>query len=282
MMYKSYAKINLAINIFNKLDNGYHELDMIMAQINLYDKLTFKIINEDEIIINCNNKIIPTNQNNLIYQVITKVKNTFNITKGVKVDLYKIIPSRAGLGGGSSNAATTLNALNDLFKLNMSLQDKIAFTKDLGADIAFFYYNKMARVQGIGELVTPLKPNLKSLKIVIIKPKFGLSTKRVYQNLNISECAHPNIDKVQFALENNDYHQLIASIDNSLQSSAISIKPDLDKLVDHLVQLGCDKALVSGSGSSIFAIYQDDQVVNNIKQSKLYLDNFVFFTTLRG
>lgn len=281
-MYRSYAKINLAINVIDKLDNGYHELDMIMSKINLFDKLNFEVIDEDEIIINCNNSIIPTNQHNLIYKVIDKVKKTFNIDKGIIVDLYKLIPSRAGLGGGSSNAATTLEALNDLFQLDMSLADKINFTKDLGADIAFFYQDKMARVQGVGDIIKPFNTMLNKLKLVIVKPKFGLSTKLVYQNLDLNKCTHPNIDEVLESLLNNDYTNLIKNIDNSLQASAMRIKPELETLVDHLIQLGCDKALVSGSGSSIFAFYQDDQVVNNIKQSTIYKSNFVFFTTLRG
>lgn len=281
MIKKSYAKVNLAINVLDKLDNNYHEIDMIMSKINLYDKLYFSKIDENIIILTCTNKIIPTDEKNLIYKVIDKVKKEFNIIDGIRVHLVKSIPVQAGLGGGSSNAATTLDALNEMFSLNLSLQEKIDFTKDLGSDIPFFFFDKIVRARGIGEKIEVIENNLNNLSIILVKPKQGISTKFVYENLDLANLVHPNIDLVQQALEENDYQKLVENMANSLEVSSLEIKSNGKDIIDELYTLGVDKAIVCGSGTSIIAISNRVEVLNAIKNAHVNLDNFVFITTLK-
>lgn len=282
MIKKSFAKVNLAINVIKKLENNYHEVDMIMAKINLYDKLYFSKLAEDNIILTCNNKIIPTDEKNLIYKVIDKVKREFNIREGIRVHLVKSIPVQAGLGGGSSNAATTLNALDEMFSLNLSLEDKINFSKDLGSDIPFFFFDDIVRARGIGEQIEVIHSNLEKISIILVKPKQGISTKLVYENLDFDNLVHPNIDNIQKALEENDYQKLVENMANSLEVSSLQIKPIGQEIIDELYDLGVDKAIVCGSGTSIIAISNRVEVLNAVKNAHVNLSNFVYITTLQN
>lgn len=280
MIIRSYAKINLAINIKKRLENNYHLLDMVMAKIDFYDKLTFTIIEEDEIIIESNNKYIPLNEKNLVYQVIDKVKKAYDIKQGVKVYLKKNIPSQAGLGGGSSNAASTMIALNKMFSLNLTKLEMIDLVKDLGADIPFFFYNSMARVQGIGDEITPISNNLDEFYIALIKPNLGISTQKAYELTNLDTCDHPNVDLLIKAIKDNDYDLLVNNIGNSLQESAIKIRPIIEKILNETNKLGFDASLVSGSGSTIFALTKNYDVILKLKKSYLKQYNFIYITKL--
>lgn len=280
MIIRSYAKINLAINIKERLENNYHILDMIMSKIDFYDKLIFTILEDDNIILDCNNKYIPLDEKNLVYQVIEKVKKTFNIKQGIKVYLQKNIPSQAGLGGGSSNAASTMIALNKLFNLNLSKDEMIDLTKEFGADIPFFFYDDMARVEGIGDIISPITNNLDEFYIVLIKPTLGISTQKAYQLTNLQTCDHPDIDLLIKAIETNDYHLLVNNIGNSLQQSAIKIRPIIKKILKEISALGLDAGLVSGSGSTVFALTKDYQKALKIKEGYLSKYNFIYITKL--
>lgn len=281
MIRKSYAKINFSIDVVRKLDNGYHELDMIMAKINLFDKLYFSQMKEDAIKLTCTNKFIPVDNRNLVYKVIERVKERFNIQEGIRVHIIKMIPTQAGLGGGSSNAAVTLDALNDMFNLNMNLEDKIEFIKDLGSDIPFFFYNSICRVQGEGELITPITSNLSDFSIALVKPQRGVSTKLVYENLDIEQLIHPDIDGIINAIAKDDYPYLVNNIKNSLEASSIMIRPVIQELKDELMELGADCTLVCGSGSTIFALSKNAQVIKRIKSAHKNKKNFVYVTKLK-
>ncbi|MEG0364221.1 MAG: 4-(cytidine 5'-diphospho)-2-C-methyl-D-erythritol kinase [Erysipelotrichales bacterium] len=280
MIFKSYAKINFAINIKNKLDNGYHELDMIMAKINLYDKLYFSTFKEDEIRLTCSNQFVPTNQKNLIYRVIERFKEEFSINEGIRVHIIKSIPMQAGLGGGSSNAATTLDALLEMYNIEMSLEEKVDFVSDLGSDIPFFFNKNCARVSGLGDVMEPITNNLDDMHIILVKPNKGLSTRMVYANVDLDTCAHPDIDSLVDAFDQNDYQFLVNNIGNSLQDSAIEMRPVIKKLMDELIELGVDATLVCGSGSTIFALTKDKKVVDKVKKAHSNKKNFVYITKL--
>lgn len=280
MIKKSYAKINLAINILKKLDNGYHELDMIMTKIDIFDKLYFSFTNKDEIILTCTNSFIPTDSKNLVYKVIDRMKKKYNITRGIRVHIAKTIPMQAGLGGGSSNAATTVEAMEEMFNLNLTLQEKIDLVIDLGADIPFFFFDQMARVSGIGDVIEPFDVNIDDFYVVLAKPQRGVSTKLAYENVNIETCPHPDIDRLIYALEHNDYDYLINNIQNSLEDSAIKIRPVIQDLKNELIKIGLDTTLVSGSGSTVFALTKNEDVVKRVKESHVNRKNFVYITKL--
>ncbi|MDF9866885.1 4-diphosphocytidyl-2-C-methyl-D-erythritol kinase [Bacilli bacterium PM5-3] len=281
MIKKSYAKINFSINIVEKMPNGYHNLDMIMTKINLFDKLYFSTTKNDEIILTCTNPFIPTDERNLVYKVAKLVKEKFNIKKGIRIHIAKTIPMQAGLGGGSSNAATTLEALDEMFMLNLSIEEKIDLVKNFGADIPFFFYDCACRVQGIGDIITPIESNLSDFHLILVKPQKGVSTKLAYENIDLKTCDHPNIDKLVNALKDNDYNYVCDNIGNSLQDSAIVIRPVIKDIQDELMALGVDTTLVCGSGSTIFALTKDNNVVKNVKAAHFNKKNFVFITSVR-
>lgn len=280
MVSKSYAKINLAINVLKKQDNGFHEVDMVMTRINFFDKIYIAKKKGDDIVITCTNQFVPVNEKNLVYKVAQKVKDTFNIKDGLQIHIIKHIPMQAGLGGGSSNAATTLEMLNKMFDLKMSIEDKVAFTSEFGTDIAYFYYPGVCRVQGQGEKVTPIKTHLDKIYVALLKPHQGISTKDVYQNLDLKTCPHPNIDKVIGALEANDYPSLIAEMDNSLTDTAMSMCEDVQEAVTQLSNEKLDKVMISGSGSTVFGLSKDKSLVKNIKNNYDNKKAFAFATHL--
>ncbi|WP_423362820.1 4-(cytidine 5'-diphospho)-2-C-methyl-D-erythritol kinase [Mycoplasma sp. P36-A1] len=280
MIKHSYAKINIAIDIKNKYADGYHNLDMIMCKVNLFDKLFFSTMKENKIVLTCTNMYIPTDNRNLVYKVIEKVKKVYGIDRGIRVNIAKSIPMQAGLGGGSSNAAATLDALNEMFHLNMNIQDKIDFTKEFGSDIPFFFYNTICRVSGYGDQIQPLECNLSPIHVILIKPSKGVSTKAVYENLKIDDLVHPDIEGLIKALKDDDYDFIIKNIKNSLQESSIQIRPVIKKFIDEINQLGVDVSMVSGSGTTIFAFTKSDEVLKKVKKSHKNKKNFVYVTTL--
>jgi len=267
-MVKSYAKINLALNVLNKTKpDSYHELDMLNVSISLFDTLLFKVSEKnDDIIITCNNPNIPVDERNLIYKVIIKFKKVLNKHFSITVKLTKNIPSEAGLGGGSSNAAATLNYLDNHFKTNMSLTQKINFIKDITADGPYMLVNKTSRVKGKGEIISPIDAKLK-YKVAIVKPSFGFSTKEIFSNLDYKNLVHPNMNKIEDAIKNNDFSYLSSHVENSLYNACKTINPNIEIIKNKLKECGFELVSLSGSGSAIFAISSKKEAYKNFKKS---------------
>jgi 4-diphosphocytidyl-2-C-methyl-D-erythritol kinase len=280
MVSKSYAKVNLAINVIKKLDNGYHEVDMVMSRINFFDKIYISKQKNPAISLSCTNQYVPVNEKNLVYKVAQKVKDEFDIKCGLKIHIIKNVPLQAGLGGGSSNAATTLEMLNKMFNLKMSTEQKVAFTREFGSDIAYFYYPGICRINGQGDQVTPIKSSLDNIYVSLIKPYKGNPTKEVYDNIDLKTCPHPDIDQVVQAITMNDYPGLIEAMDNSLSDAAMDLCEEVKAAVTYLKNQELDKVLVSGTGSSVFGLSKDKSLVKNIKAQYDNKKAFVFATKL--
>lgn len=280
MVCKSYGKINLAINVIKKLDNGYHEVDMVMSRINFFDKIYISKQKKDAITLTCTNQYVPVNEKNLVYKVAQKVKDTFDIKTGLTIHINKCIPIQAGLGGGSSNAATTLEMLNKMFNLKMSTADKVAFTSEFGSDIAYFYYQGICRVKGQGDQVIPIKAKLDKIYVSLLKPHTGISTKDVYNKLDLKTCPHPDIDKVVAAIENNDYQSLTREMDNSLSDASMEVCEDVKETYLDLFSQNLDKVLISGSGSTVFGLSKSKSLVKKIKNQSDNKKAFAFATNL--
>lgn len=280
MIKRSYAKINLAINIIKKNEDGYHELDMIMTKINLYDKMYFSLLKSNKIIITCTNPFVPCDNKNLVYKMASLVKEKYNIKEGIKIHIVKNIPVQAGLGGGSSNAACSLEAMNKLFKLNMSYQEKLNLSKKLGSDIAFFYQDGICRARGLGDKLEFITNKYPSMYIILLKPLKGNSTKQVYKNVDLNNIVHPNIDLLIEAIKNNNYNDIVKYMDNSLETSAISIRPIIKDMMLELKDLGIDKSIVCGSGSTILAVTNKFKIVKKVKNAYLNKKTFVYITKM--
>ena len=211
MYERAYAKINVSLNVIGCRPDGYHELDMLMAPIGLYDALTMEVSDQTTFI---NDAHMPFNEKNTIRKAIELLRETYGFTGQFKITLTKRIPFLSGLAGGSSDAAAALRCVNRLLQLKLTPAQLRTVGEKIGADVAFFLQPEWARIRGIGEIIEPLPP-VRPYQVLLIKPYKGVSTKWAYQNVNLETCAHPDISAVQKAFLE---HQPLADLlGNSLE-----------------------------------------------------------------
>lgn len=279
---ESNAKINMGLNITGVLDNGYHLLDMIMLPIDLQDELKIDIFNDmGDLEIKTNKKEIPTNEKNILYMVYKAFYNAINKpSMKMRVYLHKIIPSQAGLGGGSSNGAVFLKFLNEYYGCPLSYEKLIELGKKIGADIPFFIKNRPARAKGIGEKLQLIKNNVK-LSLVLIKPDFGMSTVSAYNSFKkISTVKMANIDAIMQGLKENNITMIEKSIENSLEQSLLNTNEQLKMFKNRLDAIKNIKFFMSGSGSVYYGFLDKNniEIINILKNRfndcKIYFCNF--------
>ncbi|MBP3276668.1 4-(cytidine 5'-diphospho)-2-C-methyl-D-erythritol kinase [Kandleria sp.] len=260
MKVRAYAKVNLALDVVRKREDGYHDLEMIMAPIALHDLIIIDRI-ESGIELTANTYRVPTDERNIMYKVAKLMIDKYHIDGGVRMHVYKHIPSQAGLAGGSADGAAVMRAINKLYKLHLSNEGLAALGKEVGADIPFCIHNKIALVKGIGEDLTFINDNHFQAHLLLVKPKKGVSTKRCFESLNIPESSHPDIDKMKQGIQENDYEKVVASLGNTLETPSLKMVKDIEKIKDEMRSMGFDGALMSGSGSCVFGITQDEELI---------------------
>ena len=272
MKDRAYAKINLALDVFNVRDDGYHDIKSIMIPINFYDELEIRVVDNDEYI--CNKPYIKFNEKNSIIKMIDIVKDKYNINDHFYINLRKSIPTQAGLGGGTSDAGSALRILKKLYRLDLSKQEERDICVAVGADVLFNYYNKAAVVEGIGDIITPIEVK-KKYHVLLVKPFKGVSTKQAYDNLNMDICDHPNIDILKMSLEEGTCIDGLMS--NSLEQPSLLLNKDVKIIKDLLIDNGCKNVLMSGSGSCVFAISEDEEEIKRLNEQ---VKNSKYFTRL--
>ncbi len=276
---KSYAKINISLNVLNKRKDGYHELDMVVLPVELHDTLIIsKLKIGHDNFVTVDDFSIGNIQYNLATFAIDRLTSKYKIDQKFRVFIHKVIPTEAGLGGGSSNAAFTLKAVNKMMKLNISDDELIEIGKTLGADIPFFIKCEPARVTGIGEILEPIEVK-KNYEVLIVKPVQGLSTKDVFEKCDSVEFKTGDIDMVIKALKEGDDELLAQSINNSLEPAAISLVPEIQTVKDKLYDLGFKIVQMSGSGTSVFALTTDRKLMK-LAEKKLEDDYIVVRTKI--
>lgn len=258
MKVKAYAKINLALDVVRKREDGYHDLEMVMAPITLHDLIYIDIIDEG-IVIESNNSRMPTDERNIMYKVAKRLIDDYNINAGVKIFIYKHIPTQAGLAGGSADGAAVLRAMNKLFHLNLSLEKLAEIGKEIGADIPFCVYEQMAFVGGIGEQLDFIDTEF-NCHVLLVKPRRGVSTQKSFGMLDLTCADHPNIKAMVKAIENNDYDAVVENLGNTLEEPSLVMVPEIKKIKSELIKLGFDGSLMSGSGSCVFALTKDEEL----------------------
>lgn len=284
MKIKAYAKVNLALKVINKREDGYHNLVTIMDLVDIYDVL--HISKCDKLIFTCSDKSLE-NDNNLIIKTINILHNEYPNTKrlGAKIHLDKYIPYGAGLGGGSSDALATLIALNRLWKLNLNFSEMVKIALKIGSDVPYFLLGGLGILSGIGENVNHINSNL-TLYYLLILPKYSCSTKEVYEANKIYDDNLENIDEMIVAFHQNNIDQVIANMFNDLTDAAISIndlEPKIKNIIEEVNNLINDnhidgKAIMSGSGSTVFAAFKNKKDLDLIA-SKLDNKNYLLFKT---
>ena len=256
---KANAKINLGLNILGKNEDGYHDLDMIMAPINLYDNLNIKFFQKKgNLILKSNIKGVPLNEKNIIYKIYDAFYNETSLQReNIEVYLDKNIPFQAGLGGGSSDGAFFLKILNEYHNYPLNLQEMIDLGKKIGADIPFFIVNETVRAKGIGEVLEKINNNLDA-KIILIKPKFGISTAEAYKGYSLlKEKKWADIDKIVEGLEENSFDKVIDNIENHLQQTSLLLNNNVKTFEEKLAKISKNFKM-SGSGSCYYLISDKD------------------------
>lgn len=275
----AYAKINLGLDVLRRRPDGYHEVKMIMQTVGIHDTLTFNIGSQPGIVLNIDNKELPTGNDNLICRAAKRLLEESGIEQGVDIFLEKRIPIAAGMAGGSSDAAATLLGLNELFGLGYSLEELQKIGVKLGADIPYCLMGGTALSEGIGEILTKLTMP-PQCKLVIAKPDINVSTKFVYENLHADSLTyHPDIDGMIGAINDGNLSGIAKRLGNVLETVTIREYPIIEDIKGTMMTKGAEGALMSGSGPTVFGIFANEKTAENtaeqIKQDKLATQVFV-------
>lgn len=267
---KAYAKINLGLDVLRRRPDGYHEVKMIMQTVDLYDTLTFRKLETEEmsekeknstepvIRIYSDHETLPCNKSNLIYKAAELVMRTYGIKSGVAITLEKRIPIAAGMAGGSTDAAAVFHGLNELFGLSMDLEEMKSLGVTIGADVPYCIMGGTALSEGIGEILTQLPAPPKAY-LLIAKPDINVSTKFVYENLHADTLSyHPDIDGMVEAIEEGSLKGITDRMGNVLETVTEKEYPVIGRLKEEMKKAGAENSLMSGSGPTVFGIYRQE------------------------
>ena len=253
---KAYAKINLALNVYDRKEDGYHNIDMVTIPLDLHDIIELELLPKGyESYITSDDDSLPTDESNLSNKAFRKMKEKFHIDKNVLIHIYKRIPMCAGLGGGSADAAAVINATLKAIKLKPSQDDLISLASSIGADVSFCLYNQPARCRGIGEKLDFITLK-KRYHVLLIKPNEGVSTALAYQTFDELETKPQlsNIERLIEGLKIGDESIIAEEMKNSLQECAIKMVPEIKNIIDTLKKDGFPLTMMSGSGSTVFCM----------------------------
>lgn len=279
---KARAKINITLDVVGKRSDGYHDVSMIMQTINLFDKLTIRKIHKDEILLKTNLSFLPTGDQNLVYKVIDFMKTQYALKDGIFVDLHKMIPIAAGLAGGSTDAAAAIKGIDRLFNLKLSLEEMQHIGKQFGADIPYCLVGGTMLAEGIGEKLTQLS-DFPKCYVVIGKPKINVSTAFVYNNLRLDQISQrPNTSEMIKAIEEQNLSFIGNNLCNVLEEVTIREYPQIQEIKDKINQIGAYGSLMSGSGSTVFGLFNSLDKAQEASRVLKQLDNlkFTYVTTI--
>ena len=254
MRVKSFAKINLGIEILGKREDGYHEIITLFQTVGLYDLLEFRPLPEDAIILEGDDGTVPWDESNLIYRTAALLKKRFDLKQGIKIRAEKKIPSGRGLGGGSSNAAVTLLVLNELWRIGLDKKLLMGLGATLGADVPFFLEGGLCLGQGKGDRIIPLE-DLAPLFCLLVLPSLSLSTAAVYESIPRALTSQGKESKIDRFLSSRE----LGFLENDLEKTVFYLYPQIKEIKDSLREQGSELSLMSGSGSAVFGLFADKQ-----------------------
>lgn len=246
------AKINYLLDVIGKRPDGYHDLRMIMQRVNLCDKITLTLTNRADINVICNSKGAPDGHDNIAWKAARAVLDRAKSSNGVNIEIIKNIPVAAGLGGGSSDAASVLMGMNELLQLGLTEQTLMEIGCKLGADVPFFIFKKTALAEGTGERLTPL-PEMPKCWILLVNPGVHVSTAWVYRSLQLTNRKELNIISRFFE----SIEDVVSILSNDLESVTIPAFPVIANIKASLISMGAVGSMMSGSGPTVFGIFKD-------------------------
>lgn len=262
MILKAHAKINLSLDIVGKREDGYHLLEMVMQSLDLHDEVILTEIDKG-IKLTCNQNYVPEDKRNIAYKAAKLLMDEKKIKKGISIEIKKNIPVAAGLGGGSSDAAAVLEGMNELFSLGMSQGELMEMGLQLGADVPFFLVGGTALCKGIGEEVIPLTP-FQDQVVLLVKPSFGVSTKEAYGLFSMDHVKrHVDTEQLIDAMDKMDYQRISYYQRNLLENVVLRKYPMLKNIKKTLKRYGASASLMSGSGPTIYGIFENANAAEN-------------------
>ena len=254
---KAYGKINLGLDVLRRRDDGYHEVRMIMQTVGIYDRIDLIYKETPGITVETNLYYLPDNENNLVYKAAKLLMDEFHVQKGVHIKLRKFIPVAAGMAGGSSDAAAAFVGVNRMFHLGLTEEQLMERAVKVGADVPYCIMRGTALAEGIGEKLTRL-PEVPKCYVLIGKPGINVSTKTAYENLNLEGIGkHPDIDGLIGAIRNNDLYAMASRMENVFEPGIIRQYPVIGNIKNLMEEKGALKAVMSGSGPTVFGIFDN-------------------------
>ena len=268
--YRARAKINLGLDVCRRLENGYHEVKMILQSVNIYDELTFQKRTTPDVVLSVQSKDYLGDLNsNLIVRAANLMKQQYNISDGIGIKQKKNIPEAPGQAAGSTDAAATMIAMNELFELGLSTEQLMKDSVSLGADIPFCIMGGTALAEGIGDKLTPLPAPPQAI-LLVVKPPIMVSTKWVYETLRVQELtSRPDIDGMAEALRQGDLKGITNRMANVMETVTEKKYPIITDIKKMMLGTGAMNAVMSGSGPSIFGVFLNKDAA---RAAAVYID----------
>ncbi len=279
MKERAYAKINLCLDVIGKREDGYHELKMVMVPIFFFDVL--EMLPAKETTMTLNRNYLPVDEKNTVIKAIEVMRRTYGFDMNFECHLRKHIPTRAGLAGGSADAAAAIRMIDRMLDLDMTTAEMLDAAKQVGSDVQFCILNKPAIVEGTGDIIKPFqcKPDM---EILLVKPRYGVSTKDAYDLIDQGNDIHPDCEAMKQALINNDFPGIVANLGNSLEQASLQLCDEIRVVKERLSAMGFEGVLMSGSGSTVFGLTQNRDLLNYAQEELRKESWFVRSTRILG
>jgi 4-diphosphocytidyl-2-C-methyl-D-erythritol kinase len=264
--FLSPAKVNLFLKVLSKRPDGYHNIISLVDPVSLYDLIHVEEADNDCIIVKDDKGLLPKGEQNTVYRAAKRIKEAYSVQKGVYIYVEKKIPIGSGLGGPSSNAATVLKALSGMWGISITDEEFVDLGRSVGADVPLFLHGKSCIMEGIGDIITPIK--LPCLWYLIVYPEVIISTKEAYSRLKIVLTNNENDIKLMGNFKN--IVDITGSLENDLEQVGMTMCPQIKTIKDILMEAGALGALMSGSGSSVFGVFQNE---NDVEKASRFVQN---------
>lgn len=283
LQLKAYGKINLGLDVIRKRPDGYHDLDMIMQMVDVYDDVIIEKKAGEEIVVKADAAVLSNGKDNLAYMAAKMLFDEFGIKSGVEITIHKRIPIAGGMAGGSSDCATTLIGINEMFNLGLSKQQLMERGVKLGADVPYCVLGGTAIARGIGEVLTPL-PTPPQCHVIIAKPPISVSTAYVYGHIRPDEITkRPDIEQMTLAIKEQDLNKLSDLLYNVMEEVTVPEYPVIEKLKSIMLENGALNSIMSGSGPTVFGLFDDREKAQAAMKAldskelteQLYLTKFI-------
>ena len=283
LQLKAYGKINLGLDVIRKRPDGYHDLDMIMQMVDVYDDVIIEKKAGEEIVVKADAAVLSNGKDNLAYMAAKMLFDEFGIKSGVEITIHKRIPIAGGMAGGSSDCATTLIGINEMFNLGLSKQQLMERGVKLGADVPYCVLGGTAIARGIGEVLTPL-PTPPQCHVIIAKPPISVSTAYVYGHIRPDEITkRPDIEQMTLAIKEQDLNKLSDLLYNVMEEVTVSEYHVIEKLKSIMLENGALNSIMSGSGPTVFGLFDDREKAQAAMKAldskelteQLYLTKFI-------